>query len=238
MRITFKWEEKSKNIMYREKFEGAEKFINFLEDFFGINYKYLKLDYENFYGETMRIVDNEDAEEFFAKILHSKLYNQCLNDRPSFPTIYLKNSQKFSFLSTSMRTIDEKPMIEEKKDNFSEILEKFEEIKNAIFDVRSLFPSSNNNLNNLKHEDKDVVRLNTTCKICKTSPIVGKRYLCIDCDNFSICEKCETNGHNHTMIRIINNNDFYISDKMVQWKKQNFVNLSLPQLETPKKDAF
>lgn len=50
-----------------------------------------------------------------------------------------------------------------------------------------------------------------TCDNCDKYPIVGKRYRCLICVNFDICEKCENETiHDHPMIRMIsqtNRND-------------------------------
>ena len=44
----------------------------------------------------------------------------------------------------------------------------------------------------------------TICRSCKISPIQGRRFQCIECDNFNICEECELNLYhsNHLMFRV------------------------------------
>jgi hypothetical protein len=34
-----------------------------------------------------------------------------------------------------------------------------------------------------------------TCDSCKSTPIWGKRYKCLVCSNFDICEDCHSSGH-------------------------------------------
>ena len=38
------------------------------------------------------------------------------------------------------------------------------------------------------------------CDVCGTSPLVGVRYKCVNCDDFNMCEKCDASGageHEH-----------------------------------------
>ena len=32
------------------------------------------------------------------------------------------------------------------------------------------------------------------CDVCGTSPLVGVRYKCVNCDDFNMCEKCDASG--------------------------------------------
>lgn len=49
-----------------------------------------------------------------------------------------------------------------------------------------------------------------TCDECKVGPIIGRRFNCVICPDYDLCEKCEENSvHEHPMIRHLGeNNDF------------------------------
>ena len=46
-----------------------------------------------------------------------------------------------------------------------------------------------------------------TCKCCNAKNIVGRRYVCIECKDFNLCESCENIGHPHPMLRLLNSAD-------------------------------
>ena len=41
----------------------------------------------------------------------------------------------------------------------------------------------------VKKSSSDVVH-EATCQGCKTTPIIGIRYKCLECINFNLCETC------------------------------------------------
>lgn len=50
------------------------------------------------------------------------------------------------------------------------------------------------------------VHMGVTCNKCKKSNFVGKRYKCLVCEDFDVCQDCEeSHVHGHPMIRMINN---------------------------------
>ena len=52
------------------------------------------------------------------------------------------------------------------------------------------------------------------CDICHVRPIKGKRYTCLECPDFDMCETCNrTTGHAHTTLRFF---------EQVDWAKTNF----------------
>jgi len=46
--------------------------------------------------------------------------------------------------------------------------------------------------------------LGVACSNCKSTSIVGKRFRCLTCPNFNLCERCESTGpvHAHPMLRL------------------------------------
>lgn len=48
--------------------------------------------------------------------------------------------------------------------------------------------------------------IGVTCDDCQVQPIVGKRFKCLVCPNFDLCEKCEAKAiHGHPMARLVQN---------------------------------
>lgn len=43
-----------------------------------------------------------------------------------------------------------------------------------------------------------------TCDGCQQKPIIGKRFKCLVCPNYDLCEQCESNQlHGHPMMRLL-----------------------------------
>ena len=73
--------------------------------------------------------------------------------------------------------------------------------------VRALIPfikkEVNEDVENLQDIEDKLVHQNFTCKICTVHPIIGIRYECPKCEDFSICQKCESlYDHDHNLMKI------------------------------------
>lgn len=56
-----------------------------------------------------------------------------------------------------------------------------------------------------------------SCNTCKIMPIIGKRYKCLVCPNFDMCQKCEAlNPHSHPMVRCLDPTDSDELDLLVK----------------------
>jgi len=53
-----------------------------------------------------------------------------------------------------------------------------------------------------------------TCDGCQKSPIVGRRFKCLQCFNFDLCEDCEAKGHDHPMVRIVAVQNHHLFEKL------------------------
>lgn len=53
------------------------------------------------------------------------------------------------------------------------------------------------------------------CDICKTKDIIGRRFKCLICHDYDLCEACEAkNNHLHPMIRLIAESNFALLNKL------------------------
>ena len=82
--------------------------------------------------------------------------------------------------------------------------------------------SMNNSRASIVEKPKDVqlppkvncmtVHTGVTCDNCEMYPIIGKRYKCMTCSDYDLCESCEQHCiHNHPMVRMMStaNHDMY-----------------------------
>lgn len=61
-----------------------------------------------------------------------------------------------------------------------------------------------------------------SCDQCGASNIVGRRYKCLVCDNFDLCEGCESmNSHLHPMVRLISGDP----DRLIDELNKKFIKL-------------
>lgn len=46
--------------------------------------------------------------------------------------------------------------------------------------------------------------LGVACDGCNVKPMIGRRYKCLVCENYDLCENCEVNAiHAHPMMRLM-----------------------------------
>lgn len=61
----------------------------------------------------------------------------------------------------------------------------------------------------------ETMHLNIVCDGCNTANFKGRRYKCIVCPDFDLCENCERNkSHSHPMLRLTSNN---IDSRKLNW---------------------
>lgn len=72
--------------------------------------------------------------------------------------------------------------------------------------VKHVKPKQPINQSYISHQ---VTHMGINCHNCKIYPIKGKRYTCITCKDYNICQTCERNSqHGHPMIRFANQSKF------------------------------
>lgn len=73
------------------------------------------------------------------------------------------------------------------------------------------------------HPEINTRHIDVTCDGCQTYPVIGKRFKCLICRDFDLCQACEAkNDHAHPMIRCIEQNNHHVLNK-VQRKYAKFV---------------
>lgn len=106
------------------------------------------------------------------------------------------------------------------------VKQSFRTIKKELKDLKQM----KQELNQLKKEDvkkniknkssEPVITILTKhigiiCDGCELGPIIGKRYKCLECQNYDLCENCESkNIHMHPMMRLISQANNTIANKI------------------------
>ncbi len=100
-----------------------------------------------------------------------------------------------------------------------EEINKYEDLQESLLTTKKEFESKlsgiENKIKSKKQEltaficqKSQISSIKTThedisCSNCNASPIIGKRFNCLVCDEYNLCENCESkNEHTHPMIRI------------------------------------
>lgn len=77
--------------------------------------------------------------------------------------------------------------------------------------------------------NKKEIHNNSKCSICDMSPIVGTRYLCLECEKYEMCEECEKKlgeMHGHQMLVLRRNKDLELYKNCVSKLKNLNLNES------------
>lgn len=99
------------------------------------------------------------------------------------------------------------------------------------------------------------VHINVVCDGCRAQPIIGRRFKCMICFNFDLCETCEAKEeHEHPMLRLSKLSSNFFLDKVqksfasleesrIQWLKEKMshrrmrrLNQKAPAEEAPKEE--
>ena len=220
-----------KKVKFKEEYKDFKTFKSFISEL--LKEKYENLNVVAFDNVKNRIIikkeidfkylleDSKDVK--FKEIFIEKEKNQdeTLNNFVKVPPIEKKDSEDFYLIKEIKTNIDEEEFLDiskkEKKinkreeDTFIKLEEK--KIKKAykIFEEKKL----------KTFEIKTVNKL-ITCKVCKKKDFIGKRFKCLICKDFNICENCESeNEHLHPMVRLTENYD----ENLLEELNKNFIHL-------------
>ena len=154
----------------------------------------------HFIEQSMKLAKkvNRDIQKF-------EMLNNVSKDQSNSPneTINDEVSEKLS------QTIMEHPRfneIEDKLENLTQIfIENIDDLKKEVQTVRQL-DEKKEEIKNSIHVQSNIKaqHVSVFCNNCKTKDFIGKRYNCLECTGFNLCETCEAKTeHSHPMIRII-----------------------------------
>ncbi len=147
----------------------------------------IKSDFNIEINETYRLVKKHRTFDKFNK---KQIFEQVLTDHPKLK------------------------QIENKIDLLNEILKDgFSNIKNDI--SRELILPSQIEEKKSKPCDVKTEHVGVACDVCKTNHIKGKRFKCLICENFDLCQKCEAKSvHNHPMLRFNLRQNYYFNEEL------------------------
>ena len=119
------------------------------------------------------------------------------------------------------------------RDSISKRGSKFRELSEKLEQRKMEIKKKNEERRKLKEEreKKKKIRNNIThdkisCDVCTVYPIKGRRFNCMVCPDYDLCEKCEaSHPHNHPMMRILKPANF---NEMLDYKK-TFTNMDRPR---------
>lgn len=163
----------------------------------GVSIEKIELSFLDGENDRLKIVDEDDFEYFIS----------CSDSKAqTFPIIEVslkENEQEGleeSLLVSTQDPTHEEEAFRELNEKVISMTESLAELKKSVSDFKPL-PSSKN---------LGVSHYNVICDGCQAAPIVGKRFKCLVCPDFDLCETCELKGHSHPMVRLaeVTNNLF------------------------------
>ena len=196
---------KVKKLKFSEDLQTYDKFLDTIKEITGLALSEIKMTFIDNEKEVLPINDRLDFDYFLADITESK-----------FKEIFVEGnveSEKVTELEPVKINIEEEIKHEEEKEVHllqSELKAEHEECIFSSISIQKVEEEPE------KIETKQRVHHHVTCDVCGTRGIVGKRYKCLLCKNFDICESCESqNKHSqHPMIRCSDEVNDFLMEKV------------------------
>lgn len=216
MALKFSFGGKTKKVALKEELRGFEALQGLAARFAGCEPENVELSFIDRENDSMKIVDNDDVEYFFA----------CHEGKGSLPTlevslkdpsVALAPALSESLVSVAQSSVSVKEeSVKELDGKIKSLEQSLEQLKLSISSVAS---------ETTKPEDAPKVttqHFGISCDGCGASPLVGRRFKCLVCHNFDLCEACEQKGHSHPMIRLVAVGNHFLIEKM----QRKFLKLS------------
>ena len=156
--------------------------------------------------EKKYLLNQEDVSELL--IFYKKPEIIIISNNEDYKTFYDYNINTIylDIKNNSQLYIKNLELVKNGKENTKEEIDHII-IKRKVNKIKN--PNLDNNLkteiNKNKFYEKNKSHYGIKCSNCNKFPIIGCRYKCIICENFNICEQCETKIgiiHSHTLLKI------------------------------------
>lgn len=220
MALKFSFGGKTKKVALKDEFRDFEALQGLAARFAGCTPENVEISFVDRENDSMKIVDNDDVEYFFT----------CHEGKGSLPTLEVSLKDPSATLAPALS----ESMVSA---NQSSVLVKEESVKELDGKIKSLEQS----LEQLKlsissttetPKPENVPKVTTqhfgiTCDGCGASPLVGRRFKCLVCHDFDLCEACEAKGHPHPMVRLVAIGNHFLIEKM----QRKFLKLSHRNVE-------
>ena len=213
---------------------------------YDVEEKNLLIFYLNEKGQKVLLASQEDLELYLEENAKEELYELFVvinsAEKDVFGELSLSIIEKLPRTNTDTKDFDEllnkvndpkskdemmnliyhelKQMKKSNEEKFQAIEEKQEVISKSFINLSLSKPNFNKqdskNSQNTGQSGITTVHANIKCDECKNFPIIGKRFKCMVCRYYDLCEVCEAqNIHDHDMVRIVNPiNSIIMEDKM------------------------
>lgn len=200
---------KTKKIAVKEDGLSRAGLSEIAARFAGVPIEKIELSFLDGENDHLKIVDEDDFEYFLSC---SDLKTQ------TFPVVEVElkdNDQLFieeSLLISTQGPTNEEETFRELNEKVVSMTESLEELKKSVSDSKAISFS----------QTIGVLHCNVVCDGCESAPIIGRRFKCLVCPNFDLCETCEKKGHAHPMIRLVETTNNIFANNL----QEKFVKLS------------
>ena len=194
---------KTKKLKFSEELQEYDAFLNTIMNISGIESENIKMTFVDNEMEVLPIDDKLDFDYFLADVNNNKFKEIKVERKENLSTPTLTTQE--NILTSGPITIN----IEEElaKESVKESADFECPFLNRIRTRSQKWSVEDNQVEPKKLEEdkpeekKPFVHSNVTCDSCHTQGIVGKRYKCMQCSNFDLCETCESqNKHSHHLL--------------------------------------
>lgn len=221
----------------------------------------IELYYVDSEGDVIKIVDSDDFEYFMSNtnegneahpVIEVKIATQNSEISPLALESLKEMEQKVKLLSESIvevknslvaskeveTQIESKPEIvpEPELEIFPEPEQKDEPEAQVEQEAPEEQPFVDETSPEPKREKPSIriVHMNVVCDGCRAHPIIGRRFKCMICPNYDLCESCEAkDDHEHPMLRLSKLSSNFFLDKA----QKNFASLEEERVSRFKKNS-
>ena len=196
---------KVKKLKFSEELHQYDKFLDTIKDITGFATSDIQMVFVDNEGENLSINDRLDFDYFLADISESKFKEIFVEEKVK--------AEKVVELEPVKINIEEELNVERENDFALFEAEHFSpQIESHVFSTPIEFVETQPFLNAIKLSAHPHV----SCDVCHQIGIVGKRYKCLLCKNFDICETCESQNKHpyHPMIRCTDDINERITEKI------------------------